>query len=40
MTQYMVKTGSNTWKVYTLVDGRNPDATGSSQKPPRQLPLR
>ncbi|MDI2591447.1 flagellar hook protein FlgE [Pseudomonas sp. 681] len=32
MTQYMVKTGSNTWKVYTLVDGRNPDATGSDPK--------
>ncbi|KIP95953.1 flagellar hook protein FlgE [Pseudomonas sp. HN2] len=29
MDQYMVKTGENTWKVYTLVDGRNPDATGS-----------
>ncbi|MCL9801289.1 flagellar hook protein FlgE [Pseudomonas sp. AKS31] len=30
MDQYMVKTGQNTWKVYTLVDGRNPDATGSN----------
>jgi len=30
MDQYMVKTGGNTWKVYTLVDGRNPDATGSN----------
>ncbi|MED7667775.1 flagellar hook protein FlgE [Pseudomonas moraviensis subsp. stanleyae] len=30
MDQYMVKTGENTWKVYTLVDGRNPDATGSN----------
>jgi flagellar hook protein FlgE len=29
MDQYVVKTGENTWKVYTLVDGRNPDATGS-----------
>jgi flagellar hook protein FlgE len=29
MDQYMVKTASNTWKTYTLVDGRNPDATGS-----------
>ncbi|MCM8744655.1 flagellar hook protein FlgE [Pseudomonas koreensis] len=29
MDQYVVKTGQNTWKVYTLVDGRNPDATGS-----------
>lgn len=29
MDQYVVKTGDNVWKVYTLVDGRNPDATGS-----------
>ena len=29
MDQYMVKTGPNTWNTYTLVDGRNPDATGS-----------
>lgn len=29
MDQYVVKTSDNTWKVYTLVDGRNPDATGS-----------
>ncbi|CEL30835.1 MULTISPECIES: flagellar hook protein FlgE [Pseudomonas] len=29
MDQYVVKTGQNTWKVYTLVDGRNPDAAGS-----------
>lgn len=27
MVQYMVKTGSNTWKSYTLIDGRNPDGT-------------
>ncbi|WP_025112933.1 flagellar hook protein FlgE [Pseudomonas sp. H1h] len=32
MDQYFVKTGQNTWKVYTLVDGRNPDATGSDPK--------
>ncbi|MFJ2366909.1 flagellar hook protein FlgE [Pseudomonas sp. NPDC087697] len=32
MDQYMVKTGGNTWKTYTLVDGRNPDATGSDPK--------
>ncbi|CAI8710978.1 flagellar hook protein FlgE [Pseudomonas sp. fls2-241-R2A-110] len=32
MDQYMVKTAGNTWKVYTLVDGRNPDATGSDPK--------
>ncbi|MBH3446410.1 MULTISPECIES: flagellar hook protein FlgE [Pseudomonas] len=30
MDQYMVKTGDNVWKVYTLVDGRNPDATGTN----------
>ncbi|WP_460121782.1 flagellar hook protein FlgE [Pseudomonas sp. S2_C03] len=27
LDQYMVKTGDNTWKVYSLVDGRNPDGT-------------
>ncbi|MFC6337501.1 flagellar hook-basal body complex protein [Pseudomonas sp. CCM 7891] len=27
MVQYMVKTDSNTWKSYTLIDGRNPDGT-------------
>ena len=27
MDQYMVKTGSNTWETYTLIDGRNPDGT-------------
>ena len=27
MDQYMVKTGDNTWKVYSLIDGRNPDGT-------------
>lgn len=27
MVQYMVKTGSNEWKSYTLIDGRNPDGT-------------
>ncbi len=32
MDQYLVKTGANTWKTYTLVDGRNPDATGSDPK--------
>ena len=37
MDQYMVKTGSNTWKAYTLVDGRNPDGspvTGTGAKDP------
>ncbi len=27
MVQYMVKTDSNEWKSYTLIDGRNPDGT-------------
>jgi len=27
MIQYMVKTDSNTWKSYTLIDGRNPNGT-------------
>ena len=27
MDQYMVKTGSNTWNVYTLIDGRNLDGS-------------
>ncbi|MFO2465842.1 flagellar hook protein FlgE [Pseudomonas sp. 15FMM2] len=27
MVQYMVKTGANEWKSYTLIDGRNPDGT-------------
>lgn len=27
MDQYMVKTDSNTWKTYTLIDGRNPDGS-------------
>ncbi|MFC6297376.1 flagellar hook-basal body complex protein [Pseudomonas sp. CCM 7893] len=27
MVQYMVKTDSNTWKSYTLIDGRNPNGT-------------
>jgi flagellar hook protein FlgE len=25
MDQYLVKTGTNTWNIYTLIDGRNPD---------------
>ncbi|WP_317848680.1 MULTISPECIES: flagellar hook protein FlgE [unclassified Pseudomonas] len=32
MDQYVVKTSANIWKVYTLVNGRNPDATGSDPK--------
>ncbi|MEB0207488.1 flagellar hook protein FlgE [Pseudomonas sp. CCC3.1] len=27
MDQYMVKTGSNTWSTYTLIDGRNPNGS-------------
>ncbi|KPG97659.1 flagellar biosynthesis protein FlgE [Pseudomonas sp. RIT-PI-q] len=27
MDQYMVKTGANTWDVYTLIDNRNPDGS-------------
>jgi flagellar hook protein FlgE len=27
MDQYMVKTDANTWDVYTLIDGRNPDGS-------------
>ncbi|MBF6030195.1 flagellar hook protein FlgE [Pseudomonas sp. P115] len=27
MVQYMVKTDSNKWMAYTLIDGRNPDGT-------------
>jgi flagellar hook protein FlgE len=38
MDQYVVKTGQNTWKVYTLVDGRNPDATGSDPKVTAPVP--
>ncbi|MBV7515795.1 MULTISPECIES: flagellar hook protein FlgE [unclassified Pseudomonas] len=27
MDQYMVKTADNTWKTYTLIEGRNPDGS-------------
>ncbi len=27
LDQYLVKTGGNTWNVYTLIDGRNPNGT-------------
>ncbi|QVW22023.1 flagellar hook protein FlgE [Pseudomonas hormoni] len=30
MDQFMVKTGANTWKTYTLIDGRNPNGTDPS----------
>ena len=36
MDQYMVKTGANTWKTYTRIDGRNPDGTDPS---PTAVPL-
>lgn len=36
MDQYMVKTGANTWKTYTLIDGRNPNGTDPS---PTATPL-
>ena len=37
MVQYLVKTDSNQWKAYTLIDGRNPDGsapTGTPSTPP------
>ena len=37
MVQYLVKTDDNTWKSYTLIDGRNPDGsspTGTPSTPP------
>lgn len=37
MDQYMVKTGDNTWNVYTLIDGRNPD--GSDPTDPATPPV-
>lgn len=30
LDQYVVKTGSNTWNVYSLVDGRNPNGTAAT----------
>ena len=30
MVQYMVKTDSNKWMAYTLIDGRNPDGTATA----------
>ncbi|MGF6593324.1 flagellar hook protein FlgE [Pseudomonas sp. 2835] len=35
MDQYYVKTGTNTWKSYTLIDGRNP--LNPAQEPPKAL---
>ncbi|MCE0461787.1 MULTISPECIES: flagellar hook protein FlgE [Pseudomonas] len=42
MDQYMVKTGSNTWNVYTLIDGRNlngsvPTTTGATAPVPSTM---
>ncbi|MCJ8205652.1 flagellar hook protein FlgE [Pseudomonas sp. RGM2987] len=42
MDQYMVKTGSNTWNVYTLIDGRNlngsaPTTTGATAPIPSTM---
>ncbi|APV38565.1 flagellar hook protein FlgE [Pseudomonas frederiksbergensis] len=34
MDQYMVKTGDNTWKTYTLIEGRNPDGSDPTVTPP------
>ncbi|MGY2238880.1 flagellar hook protein FlgE [Pseudomonas gingeri] len=30
LDQYVVKTGANTWNVYTLIDGRNPNGTAAT----------
>ena len=35
MDQYYVKTGTNSWKMYTYIDGRNP--TNPAQQPPQPL---
>ncbi|WP_166364026.1 flagellar hook protein FlgE [Pseudomonas akapageensis] len=35
MDQYYVKTGTNAWKMYTYIDGRNP--TNPAQEPPVPL---
>jgi flagellar hook protein FlgE len=34
MDQYMVKTADNTWKTYTLIEGRNPDGSDPTVTPP------
>ncbi|KAB0481632.1 flagellar hook protein FlgE [Pseudomonas reinekei] len=38
MDQYMVKTGANTWDVYTLIDGRNPDGSDPMNAASRPVP--
>lgn len=39
MVQYMVKTGSNTWQSYTLIDGRNPNGKPISGTDPADFDL-
>ncbi|QAY89314.1 flagellar hook protein FlgE [Pseudomonas sp. ACM7] len=34
MDQFMVKTADNTWKTYTLIEGRNPDGSDPTVTPP------
>jgi flagellar hook protein FlgE len=38
MDQYMVKTGANTWDVYTLIDGRNPNGSDPMNAASRPVP--
>ena len=38
MDQYMVKTAANTWDVYTLIDGRNPDGSDPMNAASRPVP--
>lgn len=38
MDQYMVKTGPNTWDVYTLIDGRNPNGSDPMNAASRPVP--
>ncbi|WP_130906350.1 MULTISPECIES: flagellar hook protein FlgE [unclassified Pseudomonas] len=38
MDQYMVKTGPNTWDVYTLIDGRNPNGSDPMSAASRPVP--
>ncbi|NWB87129.1 flagellar hook protein FlgE [Pseudomonas gingeri] len=38
LDQYAVKTGANTWNVYSLIDGRNPDGTAPTVTVPPAAP--
>ncbi|MGY2190285.1 flagellar hook protein FlgE [Pseudomonas sp. MAG733B] len=38
MDQYMVKTAANTWDVYTLIDGRNPNGSDPMNAASRPVP--